>query len=195
MFLFPLTPKGWTRRRKAVHLYRRILAQSRLPFFYESFGVADTLDGRFDLLSLHATLVVDRLLKAEDQPEGFKLAQALFDEMFLNLEFAVREIGIGDLAVPRHVKRMMEAFHGRASAYRAALQVIEDDSDLKAVLLRNLYAVSGHPNGTALSELTSYVRKSVVSLADLSVGELVRSETIFPCVKKEISYVPQECAA
>jgi cytochrome b pre-mRNA-processing protein 3 len=191
MFLFPLTPKGWTRRRKAVHLYRRILARSRAPVFYRDYGVADTFDGRFDVLCLHAALVVDRLLRFDAQPEGGKLAQALFDEMFLNLEFTAREMGVGDLAVPHRIKKWMEGFNGRAQSYRAALRC-EGEDELKAVMLRNLYAIACAPDDPVLNAFALYVRNAESALARMSLADLIKNETPFPHMDEEEKNDAQE---
>ena len=84
------------------------MAQSRDPAFYEALGVADSVDGRFDLISLHTILVIERL--EQFGKPGRKLAQTLFDTMFVTMDFTLREMGVGDLGVPKHMQKMMKAF-------------------------------------------------------------------------------------
>ena len=91
----------------ATRLYGQVMNRARMPSFYRAAGVPDTVDGRFELLSLHAFLVLDRLAD-----EGFKsrdLSQAFFDVMFRNMEQAIRQIGIG---VPQY--RFLEIAQSRA---------------------------------------------------------------------------------
>ncbi len=105
-------------------LYGMIVAQARLPCFYRDYAVADTVNGRFDLIVLHLALVLDRLFaEAALQPLG----QGLFDRFCLDMDDNLREMGIGDLAVPKEMRRIGDAFYGRARAYRAALAGTADE--------------------------------------------------------------------
>jgi cytochrome b pre-mRNA-processing protein 3 len=94
------------------------VAQARLPCFYREYGVPDTVNGRFDLLVLHLAIVLDRLAEGS---ELRAIGQALFDRFCEDMDDNLREIGIGDLSVPREMQRIGEAFYGRAQAYRSAL--------------------------------------------------------------------------
>ena len=99
-------------------LYGTIVAQARLTCFYREYGVPDTVNGRFDLLVLHLVLVLDRLA---DEPQLRELGQALFDHFCTDMDRNLREMGVGDLSVPKQMQRVGEAFYGRAQAYRAGL--------------------------------------------------------------------------
>ena len=127
-------------------LYAAAVAAARELSLYATLGVPDTLDGRFDLVTLHAFLLVHRL---RDDPE---LAQAVFDAMFVDMDNNLREIGVSDLSVGKRVRAMWEAFHGRSKAYEAALQT-NDSEALAAALARNVWRGDA-PAGaaTALSE-------------------------------------------
>ncbi len=127
-------------------LYGRAVAASRDPAFYteppEGLAVADTLDGRFDMICLHVALLSRRLIAgtrvAGASDAGAVLAQAVFDAMFTDMDQCLREGGVGDPGVPRRVRAMWEAYHGRARAYGGAL----DDADraaLSAAMLRNIW--------------------------------------------------------
>lgn len=115
-------------------LHEAVVEAARRPAFYTDFGVPDTLEGRFDCVTLHATLVVRRLRALPDPASD--LAQDLVDALFLNFDRALREIGVGDLTVPKRMKTMASAFLGRAKAYEAALAA--DDATLAETLARNV---------------------------------------------------------
>jgi cytochrome b pre-mRNA-processing protein 3 len=157
-------------------LYAAIVAQARQPVFYEKLAIPDTIDGRFDLLILHAVLVADRL-GAEATPAARDFAQILIDEMFQALELNLRESGVGDLSIPKRMKKMAEAYHGRAGAYRVALRV-GDRVGLEAALARNIWP-DGAPGG-APARLAAYVGKVVASLAQSPAQALMAGELRFP---------------
>ena len=100
-------------------LYEAIVGQARRPEFYRGLGVPDTIQGRFEMIALHAFLVL-RQLRA-DGPGAARLAQALFDLMFADFDRSFRELGAGDLGVGRRVKTLAKAFYGRLVAYGAGL--------------------------------------------------------------------------
>jgi cytochrome b pre-mRNA-processing protein 3 len=123
-------------------LYNAAVTAAREPWFYRVLGVPDTLDGRFDLIALHAFLVIHRLQDAPDQ--GPALAQAVFDAMFRDMDDNLREIGVSDLSVGKRMRAMWEALHGRANAYAAALKS-PDGSALEHALARNVWRDSPPP--------------------------------------------------
>src|SRR5260221_6806520 len=125
-------------------LYGMIVAQARLPCFYREYAVADTVNGRFDLLVLHLATVLDRL---GEEGELRELGQALFDRFCQDMDHNLREMGIGDLSVPKEMQRMGEAFYGRAQAYKAALVASAQDALVEA-LARNIYG-GAPPNPAA----------------------------------------------
>lgn len=122
------------------------MVAARAPFLYRTLGVADTLDGRFDMLCLYAFLLIRRL-RREPEP-GATLAQAVFDAMFSDMDVNLREMGVGDLSVGRRVRAMWEALHGRSMAYEAAMQS-GDTAALEAALARNLWRGATPPEGSA----------------------------------------------
>src|SRR5215211_4097549 len=102
-------------------LYTAAVAAARDPWFFgRGIGVPDTLDGRFDLVGLHVGVLIRRLHRDPD-PRGAEAAQAVFDAMFSDMDMNLREMGVGDLSVGKRVKRMWEAFNGRATAYARAI--------------------------------------------------------------------------
>jgi cytochrome b pre-mRNA-processing protein 3 len=124
--LNPLRPrKSWRRNpANAAKLYGAIVAQARLPVFYRQLAVPDTLDGRFLVLSVHLFAVLHRL-KAEGET-GFDLAQALTDQFSTDMDMVLREVGVGDLAIPKRVRGLAAASAGLLQAYEEALEAGEE---------------------------------------------------------------------
>jgi cytochrome b pre-mRNA-processing protein 3 len=157
--------------RVGFELYGAAVTAARDPFLYTVLGVPDTLDGRFDMVSLHAFLLIRRL-KREPTP-GAALAQATFDAMFSDMDVNLREMGVGDLSVGRKVRVMWEAFHGRSAAYQAALDTADVEA-LEAALIRNVWRGSPPTDArtTALRHLVliqdAHLRGQ--TLADLTHG-------------------------
>jgi len=155
-------------------LYGMIVAQARSPVFYREYGVPDTIGGRFDLLLLHLALVVERLMREE----GAKaVGQGLFDRFCADMDDNLREMGIGDLAVPKHMKRVGEAFYGRSQAYQEAL-LAADDAALVEALGRNVYA--GAPPAAAVTRLATYIRAVAAALARQPVDALTAARLDLP---------------
>lgn len=157
-------------------LYGAAVAAARRPELFESFGVPDTLDGRFDLVSLHVALVIRRIRRDGDAAAK-PLAQAVFDAMFSDMDMNLREMGVGDLAVGKRVKRMWEAFHGRAQAYEAALEA-GDAAALEAALARNVWR--GEPPEGAPAGLAAHAVAADAALATQSFAALLAGEARFP---------------
>jgi cytochrome b pre-mRNA-processing protein 3 len=148
-------------RDAALRLYESIVEQAREPVFFTHFGVPDTFDGRFELVVLHGFLVLNRL-KAE-RPPAAELAQELFDVMFADFDRTLREVGVGDLAVGRHVKTMAQAFYGRVAAYETAL-LAGDTARLGDALRRNLYGTVA-PSDRDVDGVAAYMRRCEAAVA------------------------------
>lgn len=131
-------------------LYGQAVAAARDPLLYAGLGVPDTLHGRFDLVGLHAFLLIRRLRRLP--PPGPELAQAVFDAMFSDMDVNLREMGVGDLSVGKRVRKMWEAFHGRAHAYDAAMDA-EDLPALEQALIRNVWRGEPAPGAASLARL------------------------------------------
>ncbi len=115
-------------------LYETIVDQARQPVFYERGGVSDSLDGRFDMIVLHVIVVLHRL---KGKPFA-ALSQNLFDTFFADMDEALRDMGVGDLSVPKKIKAMSEAVYGRIAAYNAGLEAETPDALAEAVA-RNVF--------------------------------------------------------
>ncbi len=152
-------------------LHADIVAAVRKPSFYTEYGVPDTFEGRFELLALHAGLVLRRFNAAE--PPGPAVAQDLVDTIFGHLDADLREAGVGDITVPKRMKRLAEAFLGRSSAYDQALR--QDPDSLAAALARNVFAGRGEG-----ARLASYVSSACRSLEAAPLSALLGQPLPFP---------------
>lgn len=158
-------------------LYDRLMHGARQTGFYSRLGVADTLDGRFEMAAVHGTLLVRRLNRA-DAP-GPDIARDLTDALFEGFEIALRETGVGDLAVPKRMKKMAQNYLGRAQAYGAGLDR-PDDGELVAAIARNAL---GNPDAAAApgaAAIARYMRAAEDRLAGTSLDELLENLPDWP---------------
>ena len=160
-------------RATAHHLHTALSEQARHPDFYHS-GVPDTLDGRFELIALHAFLVMRRL-KQGGAPAG-GLAQALFDVIFADLDQALRESGVGDLGVGKRVKTMASGLLGRIEAYDQGLA--QPAPALEDALRRNLLATT-RPADALVARIAGYVRREAATLAGQTDTDLLAGKLVF----------------
>jgi cytochrome b pre-mRNA-processing protein 3 len=165
----------WFRRHRASaqRLYAGLVEQARRPVFYAELGVPDTVDGRFEMIALHMFLMLHRL-KDEVAVEG--LRQALFDAMFADMDRSLREMGVSDLSVGRHVKTMAKGFYGRIAAYESGLAE-SDDAALGEAIRRNVYGtVAASPDPAPLAV---YLRANAATLRAQDVGEILAGRPRF----------------
>jgi cytochrome b pre-mRNA-processing protein 3 len=121
-------------REAMIPLYRAIVARGRDPRWYAQGGVPDTKDGRFDMIAAIIALV---LLRLERDGETYASQSALLAELFIeDMDGQLRELGIGDIVVGKHIGKMMGALGGRLAAYRSGFSA---DGDTREALVRNLY--------------------------------------------------------
>lgn len=164
--------------RTIASLYGTIVAQARSPAFYASFGVPDTVQGRFDLIVLHLVLLLRRLAQKDGQHlTGGEFGQRLFDTFCRDLDGNLREMGIGDLAVPKQMRRFGEAFYGRQTAYLAALEAPDERAFVNA-LARNIFMDAA--SGDKAARLARYARAAVRELDVQEADVLLQGEIRFP---------------
>ncbi len=140
-------------------IYGMIVAQAREPLFYRAMGVPDTVNGRFDMVLLHLWMVLRRLRPVE---AGAGLSQALFDHFCGDMDDNLRELGVGDLTVPKRMQKFGEAFYGRSAAYDRALEAGVEP--LAQALCKNI--LDGRDIGHA-RQLAAYADAAVAALAGL----------------------------
>src|SRR4029079_11026023 len=166
-------------------LYGAIVAQARSPIFYLRYGVSDSVEGRFELIVLHLVLVLyqlgaDEAAASANQPvpgPGSAVGQRLFDVFCRDLDDNLREMGVGDLAVPRRMRQFGEAFYGRQAAYASALGAA-DPQELEKALARNIFSeVAAGEKAVALAR---YVRAAAAQLATQPEDALIAGRVAFP---------------
>jgi cytochrome b pre-mRNA-processing protein 3 len=148
-----------------------IVAAARDPVLFTEYGIEDSLEGRFEAVTLHAVLVLRRLNRMD--PPAPEIAQDLTDAIFRSFEIALREMGVGDIGVPKQMKTIARAFFGRAGAYDQALR--GGAPGLKAALARNVYNGRKNPD-----RLARYVVASNEALAKVSIEAFTLSPIPFP---------------
>ncbi|WP_147430937.1 ubiquinol-cytochrome C chaperone family protein [Oceanibaculum indicum] len=163
------------RRYSADSLYLALVALAREPRFYTELGVPDTVDGRFEMLSLFVYLALRRLRREGEASARF--SQELFDTMFADMDQSLRELGAGDLGVAPRIKRMAEGFYGRIAAYDKALE--EGDGALVTALSRNLYGTV-KPDEAVLARMAAIVRQLDGLFAGLPAEALYAGEPQVP---------------
>jgi cytochrome b pre-mRNA-processing protein 3 len=156
-------------------LYGMIVAQARKPEFYREYGVPDTVDGRLDMILLHLVLVLRRLTKAHGAlpPAG----QRLFDRFLQDMDANFREMGVGDLTVPKRMQKVGEAYYGRSKVYESGL-ADDNPAALEAAVSRNVF---GAPEPTlGARRLAAYMRNAATHLEQQNADALVAAEFKFP---------------
>jgi cytochrome b pre-mRNA-processing protein 3 len=163
--------------RAAFGLYVAAVAAAREPYFYDRLGVADSLDGRFDLVGLHVFLLIRRLRALPGEAaRGPAAAQALFDAMFSDMDHNLRELGVGDLTVGKRVRAMWEAFHGRCTVYETALAE-GDRAGLAAALARNVWRGEAPEGAPATLARIVFAQDRFIRAQE--AGELLAGRTRF----------------
>jgi cytochrome b pre-mRNA-processing protein 3 len=161
-------------------IYGMIVAKARDPLFYRDLGVPDTVDGRFDLILLHMWMVLRRLRREEAGPDR---AQALFDRFCTDMDDNLREMGVGDLTVPKRMQAFGEAFYGRAAAYDQALSEAGDTEKdsapgpLAQAICKNILNGKGIDNA---QRLAAYVQATLAGLDRLDEAALLSASWTFP---------------
>lgn len=162
---------GFFRKRQnpAVYiLYNVVVEQARNLHFYSRLRVGDTIDGRFDMIVLHAFLVFYRL-KGEGETAAV-FGQELFDLFFQDMDRNLREMGVGDVSVPRKIKKMASMFYGRAAAYANALDEKDHDALVRAID-RNIFTDVSDP--MAAGAIAAYMEACVVDLARQKADDIL----------------------
>ena len=117
-------------------IYQKIVEFSRDKIFYIKYNVPDTIDGRFDMLVLITVIIVFRLSKIKN--EGKELSQKIFDIIFKDLDFSLRELGAGDVSVTNNMKKLISSYMGRQKVYTKAFKN-GDDQFLALAFKNNIF--------------------------------------------------------
>lgn len=142
-------------------LYVAVVDQARQPRLYADLGAPDTIEGRFELYSLHVFLLLDRLKRQGDQ--AAETAQALFDTYIQSLDDALREIGVGDTSVGKKMRKMGEAFYGRVKSYDEALAALPERKALEALIGRTVFAGEEAPPAAKMADYVLAQREALAA--------------------------------
>ncbi|WP_417463559.1 ubiquinol-cytochrome C chaperone family protein [Kordiimonas sp.] len=170
---------GMASKKTAYAIYGKLVAQARQPEFYTVYDVADTLDGRFDMILVHMFLIQNRL--GRDGDATAKLRQQLQEAMVADMDRSLREMGVGDMGIGREVKKMGVAWFGRLKAYGAALEAEDKVTALTEAVRRNLYKRDEAPKA---SDVAKYMISAQEKLAGYSLAEMKSVSFEFPAFDK-----------
>jgi len=173
---------------RAVALYAAVVEQARKPVFYTAMKVPDTVDGRFDMIVLHLFLILNRFPREDRQDP---VLRAMLEEHFADMDNSLREIGVGDLSVPKKIHRMIDALYGRFETYEKALTGPTPEAEMAGALARNVYrgavledqhpAVPPAADLTPVGEaLTRYVLQARAALAAQDPSAILSGKVSFP---------------
>jgi len=160
---------GKTDRGTAPQLYAGVVVRGRAPHWYTEGAVPDTVDGRFDMIAAVLAMV---LLRLEREPEAAALSAHLTERFVDDMDGQLRQMGIGDIVVGKHIGKMMSMLGGRLGAYRDGLAA----GDLRPALVRNLYRGTA-PDAAALDHVAAsltafHTALGAVPLDRLTAGDL-----------------------
>jgi cytochrome b pre-mRNA-processing protein 3 len=159
--------------RTAREIYVPIVASARQTIFYAAWGIPDTREGRFEMLALHVAVVMLRVGRAGE--DGANLARAVAETFIADMDDNMREIGIGDLAVPRKIKKAGAALYDRHRDYGTALA--GGDHTALAGAIGAAFSAAGALEGLDQARLTDYTERLWGALcitpdADCLAGQL-----------------------
>ena len=157
-------------------LYRVAADQAREPAFYRDAHAPDTVEGRFELYMIHVILLALRLRGGGRR--AAETSQVMFDAFLRSLDDAMREMGVGDLSVGKKMRRLGEAFYGRAKRYD---ELIGDPAELQAMVRRTLYAdVDGEAADSGAHAVSAYAARAHAHLQAQPLDRLLEGEADFP---------------
>jgi cytochrome b pre-mRNA-processing protein 3 len=156
-------------------LYESAAAQARTPAFYLAMGAPDTVEGRFELYTLHVALVLRRL-KGQG-PQASETGQGLFDAYVKSLDHALREMGVGDLSVGKKMRKLGEAFYGRVKNYDEAFAALPDEAPLAAIIGRTVLMGD---EGAKAEPLLDYATAAMAALQAQPLETLLQGEASWP---------------
>lgn len=174
-------------RAKAEELYGAVVTVARTPGYYSAFRVPDTTRGRFEMIALVLFLVLERTKRA---PGGMDLSRAGIEAFVTDMVDCMREMGVGDLTVPKKVKRAAATFYERAKYYREALAE-EGDAVLASVLLRHIWdqeeALDVHPRSEHARALAGVVRRQSEDLSRIDDGSLGNPPALVALLQRAVT--------
>lgn len=185
--LFSLFQWNSEENKAAKRLYDSIVKQARQKEFYSSYSVPDTVEGRFEMVALHLFLFVQRL-KSENQKDH-NVGKLVLETFFSEMDATLREMGVGDMGVPKKMRKISDSFFGRAYSYSEALES-GDIEQLKKAIERNIYAyyqgekkIDGSYSENDLTGISEYILESYKAVCKNPIDELLGGVIHFSDVK------------
>jgi cytochrome b pre-mRNA-processing protein 3 len=169
--------------RIATKLYGSVVTQARDPVFYALHRVPDTPEGRFEMLLVHLCLVLERL--KSEREVGAALSRSLVETFVTDMDDSMREMGVGDLSVPRKVKKAAAALYDRAHEFRAAMAEGGSPKLVEAVA-HNVYgsAVTAEGSRDGAAAIAGYMRKAAAALAAQETADVLAGRIDFPAASR-----------
>ncbi len=174
--MFPFSKKRRDERQAAARLYDTILEAARRPGLYLHHGVPDTLQGRFEMVTLHLFAVLHRLMHVPG--DDAELARLVSERFVEDMDSTFREMGVGDLSVPKRMHKLYGSFAGRFDAYEAA--ITQDGDELAAAIARNVFPDA--PEDAHAARLAAVLRETVSHIQATDLAALRRGELSFPAL-------------
>ena len=128
-------------------LWHAIVSEARDKRWYRDFAVADTVEGRFDMITLVLAVVLLRIEREGDGASSVALTELFIEDM----DSQLRQSGVGDLMVGKHVGKLMATLGGRIGALREALPL--GGTVLAEAVARNVTLVEGADAAPLADEL------------------------------------------
>ena len=173
--IFGLFRKKNNNQAIVVRQYEQLTQAARRPAFYTGMGVPDTVLGRFEMLTIMLILYFRRT--AQSERSGQEIAQEIIDYFFEDIDHSIRELGVGDVGVPKRVKKFARMYYGRLESYAAALDQGDLDA-LKAALRRNIRP--DEPDAPDMAELAAYMMEAEAALKTIGEDVIAAGGAIFP---------------
>lgn len=174
MSLFRHAPKNLNGRIVEA-VYTALIEAGRQPVLYRDWGVPDTPLGRFESIGLHVILFLYRTRSAPRPAD--ELAQDVLDEFFKDIDHSIRELGVGDPAVPKRMKKLARMFYGRMGHYWSAL----DEGNAEALgdaIARNIAPEA--PDTVDRAAIADYMLRAAGFLGSMSDDEILAGVVRFP---------------
>ena len=162
--------------------YAEITGAARSPVFYETMGVPDTVMGRFEMISIHLILYLRRTGSAGEAARA--LAQDVVDAFFEDVNHSIRELGIGDMGVPKRMKKLARMFYGRVQSYSQAI----DNGDREALmqaLSRNIHPEAGE-GAPSVESLSRWMFDTAARLDNVAEAMLASGRLSFDAADREV---------
>jgi len=156
--------------------YATLSSTARIPDFYARLDVPDTVMGRFEMLSAVMILFFRRTRSSETS--GQEIAQEIVDAFFQDIDYSIRELGIGDNSVPKRMKKLAGMFYGRLESYAAAMDA-DDRAALAVALKRNIYPGRGD-DAPSMEGLADWMMAAERHLNGISETEIATGSATFP---------------